>query len=187
MNIHTKSDNVKEQIRKATKDDIDRIVGIYNEIHEAEERGKMHIGWQRDVYPTRETAEKALQRGDLFACIMDGKVCASAIINQEQLDSYAEVEWGIKADNAEVMVLHTLTVSPSCGKRGIGHKFVLFYEEYACQSHCRVLRMDTQAQNVVARKMYAKMGFKEVGIIHCPFQGIQSIQLVLLEKAVQEV
>lgn len=186
MNIQTKSDNVKEQIRKATKDDIGHIVDIYDEIHDAEEQGKMHIGWQRGIYPTRDTAENALQRGDLFVCEIDGEVCASAIINHEQLDSYAEVEWGIEADKTEVMVLHTLTVSPSRGKKGIGHKFVMFYEEYARQSHCRVLRIDTQAQNVVARKMYPKMGFREVGIINCPFQGIQSIQLVLLEKAVQE-
>ena len=53
-------------IRKAARADLDAVCRIYDQIHTAEERGEAAIGWQRGVYPERETAEAALARGDLF-------------------------------------------------------------------------------------------------------------------------
>ena len=173
-------DNIK--IRKATAADIAGVAAIYDEIHDAEEAGLMHIGWTRDVYPTRGTAEEALRRGDLFVCEADSRICASAIINHHQLDSYAQGHWSVAATGREVMVLHTLTVSPSLGKHGIGRRFVAFYESYAHEHHCRALRIDTQAHNLVARRMYASLGFREAGVLDCTFQGMDGIKLVLLEK-----
>ena len=63
------------------------------------------------------------------------------------------------------MVLHTLVVSPYCVKKGIGTKFVAFYEQYAKENNCPELRMDTNAKNLVARKLYKKLGYKEVSIV----------------------
>ena len=54
-------------IRKATKDDIARIVEIYSAIHDEEESGRVSIGWNRAIYPVRETAEDAVARGDIGA------------------------------------------------------------------------------------------------------------------------
>ena len=50
-------------IRKAARADLDAVCRIYDQIHTAEERGEAAIGWQRGVYPERETAEAALTRG----------------------------------------------------------------------------------------------------------------------------
>ena len=52
-------------IRKAARADLDAVCRIYDQIHTAEERGEAAIGWQRGVYPERETAEAALARGHL--------------------------------------------------------------------------------------------------------------------------
>ena len=62
---------------------------IYDQIHTAEERGEAAIGWQRGVYPERETAEAALARGDLFVQEQNGEIVGTAILNQTQVDSYA--------------------------------------------------------------------------------------------------
>ena len=43
-------------IRKAAESDIDAVTEIYGHIHDKEEAGEMTIGWQRGVYPVRETA-----------------------------------------------------------------------------------------------------------------------------------
>ena len=82
------------------------------------------------------------------------------------------------------MVLHTLTVSPKAAKQGIGRAFVAFYEEYARENGCTVLRIDTNAKNTVARSFYQKLGFREAGIVPCVFNGIPGVNLVLLEKSV---
>ena len=53
-------------IRKATKEDIKKVTEIYEDVHTMEELGDIVIGWQRDVYPTRWTAEDAVVREDLY-------------------------------------------------------------------------------------------------------------------------
>ena len=61
-------------IRKAASADIDAVEGIYDEIHLAEEEGDLTIGWARGIYPVRETAEAALERGELFVLEDEGLV-----------------------------------------------------------------------------------------------------------------
>ena len=57
-----------------------------------------------------------------------------------------------------------------------------FYEDYARENGCLYLRMDTNARNQTARKMYAGLGYWEAGIMPCVFNGIPGVQLVCLEK-----
>ena len=169
-------------IRRAEQNDIDAIAGIYRHIHEKEKQNLLTTGWIADVYPVRETAQVALERGDLFVYEEEGSVLGAAIINHVQVDVYAEGNWRRKADDREVMVLHTLVVEPSAGHRGIGRKFVDFYESFARENGCPELRMDTNEINVVARSFYKKLGFAEVGTVPCVFNGIPNVNLVLLEK-----
>ncbi len=171
-------------IRKATLSDIHTAAEIYDEIHEKEAQKAVSIGWVKNVYPTIKTAEDAFKRGDLFVFEEDGKVMASAIINKAQVDVYKDGNWLYDAPDDKIMVLHTLTVSPKEGKRGVGREFVRFYEEYAKKNGCKVLRMDTNEKNAVARAFYKKLGFKEAGIVPCEFNGIPGVNLVLLEKQV---
>ena len=168
--------------RKAELRDVSAIAGIYEEIHSGEEQGRSSIGWIRGVYPTRRTAEAALERGDLFVMEEDGCVVGAAIINRQQVDVYAGADWSVAAPDDEVMVLHTLVISPACAGRGFGSAFVRFYEEYALASGCRYLRMDTNARNARARALYERLGYAEIGIVPCVFNGIPGVPLVLLEK-----
>ena len=42
--------------------------------------------------------------------------------------------------------------------------------------------MDTNAVNTAARTLYKKLGYTEVGIVPCVFNGIPDVKLVCLEK-----
>lgn len=170
------------QFIKAEEKHIDAIEGIYSRIIDAQEQGRLTVGWQRGVYPTRQTALDALKRGDLFVCVDGGQVVAAAIINRIQVPVYAEVGWLYHAEPDEVMVLHTLVVDPLRAGRGYGSAFVAFYEGYARQSGCPVLRMDTNEKNAAARRLYARLGYREAGIVPCVFNGIKGVGLVCLEK-----
>ena len=169
-------------IRKATFADLDAVEALYNEIHDAEERGELSTGWLRDVYPVRATAEAALTRDDLFVMEEGGRVIGAAIINQIQVDVYDGAPWQFEASPDEVCVLHTLVISPALSGRGYGSAFVRCYEEYARTRGCAELRMDTNARNRAARGLYAKLGYKEIGVVPTVFNGIPGVQLVLLEK-----
>lgn len=170
--------------RKAEEKDLNYIEHIYSDIHTAEESGQVTIGWNRAIYPTRATAEQALQRDDLFVGLDDNNdIVGVAIINQQQVDIYYEGNWRYPAEDSQVMVLHTLVISPKHSGKGYGTEFVKFYESYALENNCPHLRMDTNAINTSARKLYEKLGYEERGILPCTFNGIKNVNLVLLEKA----
>ena len=171
-------------IRKACETDIPAVAAIYDKLHTEEENGRATIGWIRGVYPTEDTARQALSRDDLFVQEETGKIVGAAIINQTQVDAYYGGPWQYAAEDCEVMVLHTLVIDPDTAGKGYGKQFVAFYEDYAREHGCKVLRMDTNSRNARARAMYKKLGYREAGIVPCVFNGIQGVGLVLLEKTV---
>lgn len=167
--------------RKADSGDLKRIAEIYDEIH-TEEAGRACIGWVRSIYPTRKTAEVSIKKGDMFVEIEEGRIVAAGRLNQEQVPEYADAKWDYDVPDDQVMVLHTLVVSPKVGKKGYGSRFVGYYEQFALEHNCQYLRMDTNEKNRAARTLYKKLGYKEVSIVPCEFNGIKGVRLVCLEK-----
>ncbi len=169
-------------IEKAVTGDIAGIAEIYEAIHSEEEAGRMTTGWIRGIYPTAETAQAALQRGDLYVEKAEGIPVAAAVINHIQPEGYEKGKWTIDAAEDEVLVLHTLVVDPKKTGKGYGRKLIDFYEQMARETGCQALRMDTNARNSAARIIYAHLGYQEVGTIPTEFNGIPDVRLILLEK-----
>lgn len=168
--------------RKAARDDLEAIVRLYDHTHDAEEAGLAVIGWQRGVYPVRETAVQAFDRDDMYVAEADGEIVASGIINQIQVDVYADCDWSFRGPDDDVYVLHTLVVEPESAGSGIGSAFVRYYEDLAREAGCPILRIDTNAKNVRARKLYAGLGYREAGIVPTVFNGLEDVDLVMMEK-----
>lgn len=173
-------------IRKATRRDIPAITRIYERIHAREEAGLGTTGWKRGIYPTEETARRALAGDELFVDEREGAVVAAARINRVQEPEYALCHWQYAAPEDKVMVLHTLTVDPEAAGQGVGSGFVAFYEQYARGNGCSCLRMDTNQINAPARALYKRLGYREAGIVPCDFNGLGILQLVCLEKRLGE-
>ncbi len=167
--------------RAAAAQDIPAVAQIYADII-AREGETPRTGWLPGVYPTGDTAAAALARGELFVYEENGAVLAAGILNQTQVDVYALGHWQYPAPPEEVMVLHTLVVSPAASGRGLGRRFVGFYEDYARTHGCTVARLDTNAINLPARALYGGLGYREAGVVPCDFNGISGVSLVLLEK-----
>lgn len=171
-------------IRKATVHDIASIERIYDHIHTAEETNKAVIGWNRNIYPVKSTALMALDRDDLFVLADDtsGKIVGTAILNQIQVPEYYGAPWEYDAPDHAVMVMHTLVIDPEEKHKGYGREFARFYEEYAALHGCQYLRIDTNAKNLAARAFYKTLGYREIAIVPCVFNGLPDVELVLLEK-----
>ena len=169
-------------IRKATAEDIPAIAAIYDEIHDREEAGEVTTGWLRGVYPVQKTAEDAVARGDMYVQVVAGQVVGTAIINQLQVDVYADGEWQYPAEDSEVMVIHTLIISRKTDLKGLGSDFLAYYEAFALEHGCKYLRLDTNARNAAARAFYKRHGYTEIGIVPTVFNGIPGVDLVLIEK-----
>ena len=169
-------------IRRATEADTEAVETLYDDIHTAEEMGTLTTGWIRGVYPVRATAEMAVKRKELFVLEDDGSIRGAGIINGVQDESYRQADWQYPAADTQVCVLHTLVISPAHSGKGYGRAFLRFYEQYARETGRMALRLDTNEKNTAARAMYAKHGYREIGIVPTQFQGIPDVKLVLLEK-----
>ena len=83
------------------------------------------------------------------------------------------------------MVLNTLVIDPSKNGKGYGRAFIKFYEEYALKKNCKYLRIDTNEKNKMVRGIYKSLGYEEIEIIPCIFNGIEGVNLVLIEKSLK--
>lgn len=169
--------------RKATAADLAGIWDIYDAVLHGEETGQTHVGWVRGIYPTPELFRASLDADELFVCEQDGTISAAARINQIQSEEYSRAPWTILAPPEQVMVLHTMAVHPRMQGHGIATGFVRFYEEYAAQCGCTCLRLDTNFTNTPGRALYPKLGYTEVGVVPCTFNGIVGVNLLCYEKA----
>ena len=106
-------------IRLATEQDLPLVGSIYEEIlAEEEKRPASFTNWQRGKYPTVEHARAALEAGTLYVAEEDGEVYGCVNLNGEQLAEYAALNWSVPADPEDVMVIHTLCISPRWAGRG---------------------------------------------------------------------
>ena len=92
---------------------------LYNDIHTAEETGQQTIGWIRGVYPTRATAQAALDAKDLFVLEDAGKFLGAARINKAQVDSYACLLY--TSSVCEIVREYTAITTTRTSRTGIIH------------------------------------------------------------------
>lgn len=174
-------------IRKGTKDDVSAILDIYDSILDLEEKGLTTIGWIRGVYPNEVSLADCLRADELYVLEDEGKVLGASRINKVQMDAYALAKWQYHdIDPEKVLVIHTLVIDPKTARTGYGKAFIAFYENLAKEIHCPYLRLDTNERNQRARSFYKSLGYWEVGVVPCNFNGIEGIGLVCLEKYLGE-
>jgi len=168
-------------IRKATCGDIEAIAKSYDELlaYEAAHGGASN--WQPGVYPTADVPRAAVPLGTMYVLEEDGELCASMVLNQDQLPEYADIPWEYEAGSEAVLVIHTLCIPPSMARRGCGRKMVAFAKEKAREMGCAVVRIDTYAHNEPAKALYRKCGFRIAGYARLLFQGLIPEELVFLE------
>lgn len=169
-------------IRIACEADLEQVAAIYASVIAMEEKGLASTGWVRGIYPTMKTAEAALRDQELYVLEEQGVIAASARFNQKQEEAYASIPWLYAAPSEHVMVMHTLSVSPAFQHQGLARRFALWYEDFARERGCTVLRIDTNRINTRARRLYSSLGYREAGIIPTVFNGIEGVDLVCLEK-----
>lgn len=170
-------------IRPARTADIAAICSIYSEIFAQERAGENYTQWIEGVYPTAATAEKALEAGTMYVLEEGGEALASVILNSFQPAEYAEIPWLYPAEGEEALVIHTLCVSPRAAGRGLATKLIEFACGFAYGRGAKVIRLDTNAKNAPARRLYLRNGWRLAGSHRALHEGVLDTELVYLERA----
>lgn len=172
-------------IRKATAADLPAIAKGYRDLLLYERDHGSSTNWVLDLYPTGQTAERALERDDLYVLEDEGAYRGSMILNQDQAEEYGAVEWLYPATVEEVLVVHTLCIPPQQAGKGYGRQMVTFALEEARRKGCKVVRLDTWAENHPAASLYQKMGFRLAGTGRILLQGVIEEEQIYLERQVE--
>ena len=151
---------------------MDGVNDGYEELLYYEKEHGAYTVWELGVYPTRSSAKKSLEEDGLYVLEEDGQIAASVTVNQTQPPEYETVHWGCDAKPEEVMVIHLLCVRPSKAHQGMGRRMVEFIIEEARKRGCKAVRLDTGAQNIPAKSLYTKIGFKLTGTASMAIGGL---------------
>lgn len=117
-------------------------------------------GWKKGVYPSNEFLMESLTAGELFAMKIDENIVAAMILNHDCNEGYKEAQWNVNADADEIMVIHSLGVSPEYHGHGFAKKMVEEAINIATQKQQKAIRLDVLNGNLPALKLYEKIGFQ---------------------------
>lgn len=171
-------------IRPAVAADLNRVAEIYDAILDREqETSIVSTNWKKGVYPCAKTAKTIFDAGTLYVGEDDGVIWGSMNLNGVQLPEYARVPWSVPAEDAQVAVIHTLTIHPDCAGKGHAREMVAFAEETARAQGKTVIRLDTWEHNDPANAMYPNLGYRFAGATEFFFMGYIHEVLNLYEKA----
>lgn len=171
-------------IRPAVESDLPAVSAIYEAILDQEDdTGIRHTGWQRGAYPTADTARNIFDAGTLFVGVDEnGTIWGSMNLNGYQLPEYVNGSWAFPAEEAQVAVIHTLTIDPRRTGQGLARQMVDFAENTARAQGKTVLRLDTGVENLPANRMYPRLGYQSAGTVDSFFMGYALRPLNLYEK-----
>lgn len=167
-------------IRLATKEDLEQVARIYDEVLDVEERTINYTNWQRGKYPTVKDAEKSLSQGSLYVGEEGNELWGSVILNDVQLPEYKKIPWEYSVDKA--LVIHTLCISPRFQGQGKAREFVNFAENFGKENGYDAIRLDTYEGNMPANAMYRKLGYHYAGNTEFFFQNFIHETLNCYEK-----
>ena len=169
------------RIRIADPKDIRAIADTYTALLTFERENGSHSNWQLGVYPTVEVAEAKVPAREMYVLEDGGEICASMVLNHDQADEYAGVNWLYPAEDEQVLVIHTLCIPPEKAGRGYGTQMIEYAKEFARKKRCSVIRIDTYSHNEPAKALYQKNGFRIAGYGDILLQGLIPEEQVYLE------
>jgi ribosomal protein S18 acetylase RimI-like enzyme len=146
---------------RARAEDADFVERMYEE---AKRAGRLNgtTDWD-ETYPTREHIDGDIARGELWALREDGRILAVIAILGEDFDEEMDVAW-TEVSNC---VLARLCVDPALQGRGVGAEMMRLVTLEAARQGYRATRHLASVFNPAALHLYRKLGYRELGPVHC--------------------
>ena len=168
-------------IRQAKINELNDVMKFYYDITDDMQNSEFKPGWEKDVYPTRESVKNAIQNNELFIAIIDDVVVASMILNHECTDGYETANWNINATPEEVISIHALGVSIKQQGKGISKQMVQKAIDYCKEQNIKAIRLDVLGGNIPASKLYESMGFKYIETLKLFYEDTGLTDFLLYE------
>ena len=119
--------------------------------------------WEYQVYPSESSVREKVLANQQLLCIDEDKIVGAFVLNTDPQGEYEKAKWTKEFLLGEYMVCHTLAVSPDVQGKGVGKQMVEFCVQYAKDNGYKGVRLDVVPDNIPARRLYEKCGFRYVG------------------------
>lgn len=120
-------------------------------------------------YPDIDSLRNDVERNTLFAYREHGVVLGIVVLNEDQDEEYAEINWSTSEQDRN-LVVHRLAVHPDHQGKGIARKLMDFSEEFARKQGYNAIRLDTFSQNPRNQKFYRTRGYSELGSVFLKYK-----------------
>ena len=148
----------KMYIRKATNEDLDRLMEIYSDARAFMRENGNPDQWG-DSYPSRELIKQDILEDCCYVCEAQGEAVGVFYYREGNDPTYRSIYEGEWINDAPYAVIHRIAVATHC--RGVA-SFCFSY----CFARCPNIRIDTHRQNLPMQRSLAKNGFSRCGIIY---------------------
>ncbi len=153
-------------LRPATSADIPALLDILRQVVPLMQAGG-NQQWSAD-YPNAEVLGQDVAAGHLWLAELDGQVAGFAALTHNHQDAeYAQADWNV-AEPA--LVTHRLAVAPAARGHGVAAALLAQAETLARQQGLRVLRVDTNSENLATQRLFPKLGYRYAGEITLAFR-----------------
>ncbi len=147
-------------IRKATYDDINNILAVY-ESARSFMRLTGNLAQWTGGYPSREIVEDNIAKESLYIC-EENEILLGVFYFAEEYDpTYRTIYDGEWLNDLPYAVIHRIAVSANARGKGVAG-FIFNH----CFKRCSNLKIDTHRDNIPMQRALEKNGFKRCGIIH---------------------
>lgn len=150
------------ELIKCIDEQLGLVADLYGRVVGHLEKTINYPKWSKD-YPCKESVAERIKKGEQYACMEDGRAVGAFVLNENPDGNYEAGDWAKNLKQGEYLVIHTLAVDPSAGRRGIGAYMVAYCKELAVQGGYQAVRVDVVPGNAPAVNLYKKQGFTFAG------------------------
>jgi len=143
-------------IRKTTMQDLDTVMGIYDDGRTIMRESGNAAQWQGG-HPNQEKILRDIASGSSYVCLDSGEIIAVFYFAVTPDPTYAKID-GAWLNDLPYGVIHR--IARRKGAKGVG----AFCINWCFEQH-RNIRLDTHCDNVPMRNLMDKLGFTYRGII----------------------
>ncbi len=146
------------KIRKATYNDIEFIMEIFDKARNYMRENKNNIQWVNG-YPSVQLIMDEIESGHCMVCIEDNRIAATFCIIYGNDPTYNYIEDGDWLNEEPYAVIHRLASDGSI--RGVAEKCIKW-----CFTYYSNIRVDTHEVNNIMQEVLLRNKFQRCGIIY---------------------
>ncbi|MBQ3385313.1 MAG: GNAT family N-acetyltransferase [Erysipelotrichaceae bacterium] len=166
--------------RKATKQDQENLLALYDSVIEQQKYDKYGASWTKGVYPTDADIISHLEKGEIYVGEENKVLACCCVVVAGEDEIYKNADWRTAVNDDEIAVLHLLAVNKDFRRKGLATEF-LYHIKNELEGKFKVIHLDALISNLPADRLYRKFGFKCIGRYPVWYEDLGDTEVYLYE------